>query len=554
MTMTEKISKIQIRAGVFAAINVLCSPTEKYKVPLDEIIKKLSEIEDKDFLARLLIKEFISTNDTQRASVISLILIKCIPVDILEKNLWSNLALKTVSDEKKYQLVEILKSMGKFIEYDKYLEYFDEPQTVIDLDTQKLLKSAMLNPEAQIDFLDFMETLPKSDKKLLINSMVEDYSKDDLANIIGPIILYETDEEILEPVINELINSKSALAYYPLTKFCDISKNEDLKRLAQKGLKELQLAGINEQTAKEFYDEKFSDSIQYMCYSSMLDGNGNQGLLFSRIRVDNSIQVFCVVINDLKGIIDCFGFNTLSNMEFSLIVQKFGGKGQSHVVSFESALLWVDEAEKLSVKKDFRLPYEYVCWKEILFDVNPYGYSSDEIIHGVLNILPNAYCDLDRLYATTYLDKLFFTKDDSEKFNKFMLDIDEKIANSDSINLNEIENIIQNEVKNIFDETATNLFKGRLLKIAFILMSNSDGNTASEIYELTNNKNLLNEFFVEVLKKSIFVYYEQEFKSRFSDNADNIFVKKFQKPASKLDNSKLQSLLEQILADWGRDG
>ena len=554
MTMTEKISKIQIRAGVFAAINVLCSPTEKYKVPLDEIIKKLSEIEDKDFLARLLIKEFISTNDTQRASVISLILIKCIPVDILEKNLWSNLALKTVSDEKKYQLVEILKSMGKFIEYDKYLEYFDEPQTVIDLDTQKLLKSAMLNPEAQIDFLDFMETLPKSDKKLLINSMVEDYSKDDLANIIGPIILYETDEEILESVINELINSKSALAYYPLTKFCDISKNEDLKRLAQKGLKELQLAGINEQTAKEFYDEKFSDSMQYMCYSSMLDGNGNQGLLFSRIRVDNSIQVFCVVINDLKGIIDCFGFNTLSNMEFSLIVQKFGGKGQPHVVSFESALLWVDEAEKLSVKKGFRLPYEYVCWKEILFDVNPYGYSSDEIIHGVLNILPNANCDLDRLYATTYLDKLFFTKDDSEKFNKFMLDIDEKIANSDSINLNEIENIIQNEVKNIFDETATNLFKGRLLKIAFILMSNSDGNTASEIYELTNNKNLLNEFFVEVLKKSIFVYYEQEFKSRFNDNADNIFVKKFQKSASKLDNSKLQNLLEQILADWGRDG
>ena len=69
--------------------------------------------------------------------------------------------------------------MGKFIEYDKYLDYFDEPQKVVEMDTQRLLSSALLNPEAQIDFLDFMETLSTDDKRLLIQSMIEDYSKDD---------------------------------------------------------------------------------------------------------------------------------------------------------------------------------------------------------------------------------------------------------------------------------------------------------------------------------------------------------------------------------------
>ena len=123
--MTEKMNKIQIRAEVFSSINDICNRVENSENVLYNSVNKLYAIEDKDFLAKLLIKEFISTDDSKRGSAISLLLIKCVPVDILENNLWSNLALKTVSDSKKYQLVDILKSMGKFIDYDKYLDYFE---------------------------------------------------------------------------------------------------------------------------------------------------------------------------------------------------------------------------------------------------------------------------------------------------------------------------------------------------------------------------------------------------------------------------------------------
>ena len=166
--MSEKLNKIQIRAEVFSSINNILSVQGKKDSFIKETVEKLKSIEDKDFLSRLFIKEFISTNDTERSSLISILMLNCVPVEDLERNLWSNLALKEVSDEKKYQLIDVLKSMGKFIEYDKYLDYFEDPDKIIDLDTHKILNSAMLNPDAQINFLDFMVTLSKRDKLLLI--------------------------------------------------------------------------------------------------------------------------------------------------------------------------------------------------------------------------------------------------------------------------------------------------------------------------------------------------------------------------------------------------
>ena len=334
--MTEKMNKIQIRAEVFSSLNSVLSSGEGENTGVNNAVEKLKNIEDKDFLTKLLIKEFIDSKDSERSALITIMLLNCVPLEELEKHLWSNLALKTVSDEKKYQLIDILKSMGKFIEYDKYLDYFDEPQKVIEMDTQRLLSSALLNPEARIDFLDFMETLSTDDKMLLIQSMIEDYSKDDLANIISPIIMCEKDEKLIEAVINELINTKSALSYYPLKRFSQLTKNEWIKKLANKGLKELQIAGINEEKAKQYYLKRFKNSILYNCYVCMPDGKGNTGLVFSRIRSDNSIQLFCVVLNDINGITDCFGFSDISTIEFSLIIKKFSGNEEPLSITFET--------------------------------------------------------------------------------------------------------------------------------------------------------------------------------------------------------------------------
>ena len=546
-------NKMQIRATVFASINNVLSSVGLKEEVLNDAVNTIKTIEDKDFLAKLLIKEFINTNESDRTSLISLILLNCVPIEILEQNLWKNLALKEISDEKKYQLVEILKSMGKFIEYDKYLDYFEEPQKVIDIDTNKLLSSAMLNPEAQIDFLDFMETLSTNDKILLIQSMVEDYTKDDLANIISPIILCEKNREILELIIKELINSKSPIAYYPLKRFSELSKDDELLWLVNKGLKEFQLAGINEEKAKEFYLKRFGNSLLCNCYSSIPDGRGNQALIFSRIRSDNSIQIFCVVTNDILGITDCFGFNTISQLELSLIVKKFSNNEIPMSATFETGLAWLKEAEKISFEQNNVLPYEYACWREIIFDVPNQEAEPKEIIEKALAILPKKDCNLDEIFQTTYLDKLFLTKNDNENFISFINETDDYIANSNDFNLKNIEKKIKENVTKIFDENTKEIFIKRLQKIGFLLMANSKHNLAAEIYELSKNDELLNKFFEESLKKSIFVFYEQEFQRKYADEIDNIFIRNAKKYGTKISEEKLKTLLSQILTEWGTD-
>ena len=441
---------------------------------------------------------------------------------------------------------------GKFIEYDKYLDYFEEPQKIVEMDTQKLLSSALLNPDAQIDFLDFMETLTTDDKLLLIQSMIEDYSKDDLVNIIYPIIMCEKDEKLVETIINELIKAKSALSYYPLKKFVELSKNEGLKKLAARGLKELQIAGINEEKAKAYYSQRFKNSILYNCYVSMPDGKGNIGQIFSRIRFDNSMQMFCVVINDVKGITDCFGISDISMLEYSLITKKFSDEDEPFSTTFETGLAWINEAEKLTFEKDNILPYEYVCWKEILFDVQDTLDGNNDFITKALEILPQKDCDLDAIYRTDVLAKMFFVRKDNQKFDDLIKELDEKFF-SQGIKLNKAEEILKENLTNVFDEKTKTLYIKRLQKIAFILMSNSKNNIASQIYNLTKNYKLLNEFFLEVLKKSLFVFYQHEFQNKMNPSNDNIFMKKLQKNGTNLEPVKIKELLEEILKEWAKD-
>ena len=547
--MTEKMNKIQIRAEVFSSLNSVLFSNENNSSSVNIAIERLKKIKDKDFLAKILIKEFVDSKDSERSALITIMLLNCVPLEEVEKYLWSNIALKTVSDEKKYQLIDILKSMGKFIEYENYLDYFDEPQKVIDADTQRLLSSALLNPEAQIDFLDFMETLSSDDKFLLIQSMIDDYSSDDLSNIISPIIFCEKDKRIIEKVITELAKTKSALSYYPLKRFTELSKDESLKKLANKGLKELKIAGVNEKKAIEYYSQRFKNSILYNCYVSIPDGKGNIGLIFSRIHIDNSIQMFCVVINDIHGVTDCFGFSNISSLEFSLIIKNFSGNNEPYSLTFDMGLKWLNEAEKLS---DI-LPYEYICWKEILFDVVNSSVESDDIIKEALNILPKKECDLEEILSWNILSKLFFVKNDNPELDKLIKEIDENIFSSNEFNLKEIENYLKDNLSVVFDKKTKDIFIKRLQKISFILMSNSKNTIASKIYELSRNENLLDAFLSEVLKKSLFVFYQQEFQNKINTPKDNIFAKKSQRNNTKLEHEKIQELLECILDKWGKD-
>ena len=78
------------------------------------------------------------------------------------------------------------------------------------METQKLLENAVFNPEAMLDFLDFVYAVPKNDKQLLLASLKEDYKGDVLANIVYPILYADFDDEFKLLAIDILSESKSS--------------------------------------------------------------------------------------------------------------------------------------------------------------------------------------------------------------------------------------------------------------------------------------------------------------------------------------------------------
>ena len=257
------------------------------------------------------------------------------------------------------------------------------------------------------------------------------------------------------------------------------------------------------------------------------------------------------MINDKNGIKDCFGLSNVATLEYSLIIKKFSGNIKPLSITFETGLALLNESEKLTFERNNVLPYEYVCWREILFDVPNTLSDDNDFIQKALEILPQKNCDLDALLKTDVLSKLFFLKNDNKSFDKLVVYIDEKLS-SENINLNDIECILKENIVNVFDKDTKDLYIKRLEKTAFILMSNSN-KLASHIYNLTKNEKILNKFFLEILKKSLFVFYQIEFQNKMDKKNDNIFMKKAQKQETSLSSKKIEKLLENILEEWAKD-
>ena len=76
------------------------------------------------------------------------------------------------------------------------------------------------------------------------------------------------------------------------------------------------------------------------------------------------------MLNEYCGIKDCFGFNELSKFECDTIIDRFYREEKSLEISPENFRTLLYNAELTAQKsKQSRLPYEYVCWKNLLADL-----------------------------------------------------------------------------------------------------------------------------------------------------------------------------------------
>ena len=542
MQETPQENKLQIRAKILSVLaNLLNSAQNRQQV--DAQVEELAKIQDKAAVLEILKKEFLKENTETKDFIISFLLRTVLSQDMLENAFFEDLINPKISDALKAKVVNFLREIGKHVNYDEYISYFENPDEVIDADTEKLLENAKINPESQIDFLDFLNALPDEEKEMLVASLAQDYDGDNLTNILVPVIMSNPYSDLSQSAIKAIGESKSKLAYPALVKLSEMVEDTRIKANIQKSLNLLKLSGVSSDMTQDYYKKILEKSPVHKCYLSLPDGHGNIGLIFSRKNESAFIQMFSLVLNDIDGIIDCFGFNEISDQEFDRIVTKFYNNNK--VIEADAAFCkyLMENAEKITRLKYESVSYEYIAWKSITNDIL---YQELDLRQSLEKIELNDFL-MKQIYEQGYFDRWFFEKNDNEAFASMM----ESIVSQTICDAQYFCSEIQKNKLLIFDSAQTSLLNNRLLMTAYMAKLDNETVASSILYSLIDDSSCRENFLTDYIKKSVYQYFLSQ-RDRYESikNATSIFARKANKELNEIDIKYIQQCIKEIEKAW----
>ena len=518
MAEVEQLNKIQLKAEVLTTITRLQTLQDASQV--DELLYVLDNQTDKKAVLDTLMRELVKTTE-QKAYILCFLLHRLCDKEQLENALWNTLKSPTVSDFVKTVVLNILKDLGNKVDYDNLEEYFESPDDVIDADTKQLLHTAIMNPEAQIDFLDFLYSLHDADKKSLVQSLAEDYTEDALANILIPVFLHDPSSKVGQLALEELGQSKSQLALHALLEAKEYVDEEFLPAI-KRNISSLKLAGVREDNTLDFYKEVLSESKPYESYSSYPDGHGNQALIFSREREDETIQIVATVISDKWGIVDCFGFNQISKKEFSRIVERFYGNDLPVFINHTVLKKLLMNAEETVHKHGELMSYEYICWRNLLHDIPTEPVPMQYILEDKFEKKTLTKKELDKICLAEETQKWFIDTDFSVKFYDFT----EKLNNNfkkDNYDI-DLDEAIEEDLSKLIDKDEEKIWSKRIMNVAYLKYLANEKNLAGLFYALYFDEYAKHELFKNIIRKSIYEYYVSiKFKLDETKKTANLF-------------------------------
>ena len=518
MAEVEQLNKIQLKAGVLTTITRLQTLQDASQV--DELLYVLDNQTDKKAVLDTLMRELVKTTE-QKAYILCFLLHRLCDKEQLENALWNTLKSPTVSDFVKTVVLNILKDLGNKVDYDNLEEYFESPDDVIDADTKQLLHTAIMNPEAQIDFLDFLYSLHDADKKSLVQSLAEDYTEDALANILIPVFLHDPSSKVGQLALEELGQSKSQLALHALLEAKEYVDEEFLPAI-KRNISSLKLAGVREDNTLDFYKEVLSESKPYESYSSYPDGHGNQALIFSREREDETIQIVATVISDKWGIVDCFGFNQISKKEFSRIVERFYGNDLPVFINHTVLKTLLMNAEETVHKHGELMSYEYICWRNLLHDIPTEPVPMQYILEDKFEKKTLTKKELDKICLAEETQKWFIDTVFSVKFYDFT----EKLNNNfkkDNYDI-DLDEAIEEDLSKLIDKDEEKIWSKRIMNVAYLKYLANEKNLAGLFYALYFDEDAKHELFKNIIRKSIYEYYVSiKFKLDETKKTANLF-------------------------------
>ncbi|MCQ2740082.1 MAG: hypothetical protein MJ237_07635 [bacterium] len=527
------MNKLQIKAEVLTTIRAVTV----VKNPTPEMLSDLRKIDDTKTMFEVLVRE-LGNADEQKTIIICWLLIELIDQSLLNEWLWDVIKSSEYNDNTKMVAFNMLKDLGNEIDYEVIRGYFEKFNELIDRETKELLDGAIMNPETQIDFMDFLSVLKDEDKKLLINSLDMDYTGDALANILIPVLITYINTEIGDVALDVLAKSKSQLAFHALENLKKYNDGNVLAKL-NKALSELKISGIRIDNTLDFYKEILKESKPYKCYISFPDGHGNLALIFSRKKQGHDLQFLAAVVNPQYGILDAFGFQSMTEQDFYKIVDKFYNYQEKYEISSGVLKYIITQALDKTYENGETPPYEYTCWESILLDIEPVEPDL------TLDRIDLNQKDIDKLCLSDYVQSWFFDDITSQEFKTFI----EKLSleyKKNNYNV-DLDRFIADNFDDIYTEDIINGYMKTFNLASYLRLLKNDIKTAQIFYSLGSNYS----FLTNIIRKSIYEYYlGKRFILKNQGNAASLFEKKSHNMDDDFDLLQLDLIISGIEAKW----
>ncbi|GBF22972.1 hypothetical protein tpqmel_0376 [Candidatus Gastranaerophilus sp. (ex Termes propinquus)] len=542
-------NKVKTRSVVLRAISNLKSAAHLELSDVEKVIWEFSTLDNQEFLAEIILKEIDGSSfEFEFDKVLSKILFAVVG-EASEGYIWKFLSNESTSDVKKLFLMNVLREMGTKVDALDMARFLENSTNLLDFETQKFLEMAKMNPEVQIDFFDFFFTVNDEDKTLLLRSIIEDFGGDELASILSTIIYCDLYSTHSRTCIEALKKTKSYLAFSVLEWVIGTSCDETLVGLANKILNELKISGLREKfSSTDVYKKLLQGSHPHGFWVCTVDGNSNFSAIFSRERKNGTMQTFFTVVNLKTGPSACFGFNEVAGDELEIILSRFFKNSESAQIPIEEGVKILNTHIEKAFLKGNPVPYELLCWRQIILDIVPDGRSVSEILSSGLECVPLSEYELKRVVRGNIVDNWFFKYGENSKYDELLDDI----LQTNVPCINKVESLLDERFRDIFAESDID---ERLLYHSYFCAKSGLVNIANILYSLIPKGKIKNEFLKIILKKSVYEYFLGLRESRKPDDGSGhgkvatFFEKKEDKKRKNID---YQAYLELIEKAWMR--
>ena len=551
------LSKLELRAKVIDIIDRLNIDISDIQHQM-ELTKELKNLGNLELVVHTLLKE-LNTDDENKIQKVSFLLLEMNSLEYSKDILWEYIKSSDSSDRLKEASCILLKSLGEHITAEDLLDYMDDPQKLIDSETQKLMETALSNPEAQVDLIDFMFAVSKEEQISLIKSLVYDYPGDSLANILSTVAESIDDESVKELCINILSETKSHNALGCLEDILTYSTNANLRKQASLALKKLKLLGISSEEGNygNRGERMCEDSKPYTFFTTYPDGVGSQCVVCSRIDSNGLLSVVNTIVDDIDGVIDCFGFFCITEFDFNKILDRLNNQSITIEITPEYAKKILSEAELLTKKQQYSIPYEYSCWKHTLYDIHPADLDIDGCVKKWADEI--VFPDYKSIEQSNIFSSWFFEESDNECSKNMIEDIFSAVEKEESLSVIDIDNKIDEYLVKIFDEKQLDILFNRMKTCAYladiqedVALRNSVSFVAEEIKNTAKDSLKDIRFLLNILRKTVLEAFLRELnKHKTNKNSPTNIFTNYKKNTEKLiPEDKLNFMIDLMIEKW----